>query len=442
MSLRAVGEGHISTTVFQTGTIGAAGLLRLDPALGRSARPHIVPEAQYSRDLLRRKLCEMGIASDMADIIFERLPERFTHAELDAVTTTVRSHWGEDPRLSNIIAVLEWLVRSNYRLKLEDDDNIADLVLFPRSETESKGIEDMRLVRFVDDDGAVTYFGTYTGFNGQGILPMLMETPDFRTISIHTLNGACVQNKGMALFPRRIDGHYAMCSRIDGHNLFLMFSDYIHFWESAQVLARPRYPWEWRLIGNCGSPQETPEGWLLITHGVGPMRRYSIGAMLLDARGSASNPRQAERAADHGRGAGPAGICSQCRLLVRFSHPRQSALPSLRRIRLLHEDRRCPPLRASRPAPGERSLSPAPPGVHRGYRSPHWRSFESRSSAAARTDAAAKRAVNMRLRRAAAEPWAGSALPKARVMKADAAGKNRRLAAVWKRSIPDARPAP
>jgi len=284
MSLRAVGEGHISTTVFQTGTIGLAGLLRLDPVSGRSARPHFVPEAQYVRDLLRRKVSEMGIACDLADLIFERLPERFTHAELDAVTTDVRSHWGEDPRLSNSIAVLEWLVRANYRLRLAEDDDIADLVLFPRSESESKGIEDMRLVRFMEDDGAVTYFGTYTGFNGQGILPMLMETPDFRTISIHTLNGACVQNKGMALFPRRIDGHYAMCSRIDGHNLYLMFSDYIHFWESAKVLARPRFPWEWRLMGNCGSPQETPEGWLLITHGVGPMRRYSIGAMLLDSK--------------------------------------------------------------------------------------------------------------------------------------------------------------
>ena len=284
MSLRAVGEGHISTTVFQTGSISAAGVFRLDPASGRSARPHLVPDAEYSKDMLRRKLCEMGIACEMADLVFERLPERFTHAELDEVTTTLRTQRGEDPRLTNSIAVLEWLVRANYRLQLTEEDDIADLVLFPRSESESKGIEDMRLVRFADDDGAVTWFGTYTGFNGQSILPMLMETPDFRSISIHTLNGACVQNKGMALFPRRIGGHYAMCSRIDGHSLFLMFSDYVHFWESAQVLARPKYPWEWRLIGNCGSPLETPEGWLLITHGVGPMRRYSIGAMLLDSQ--------------------------------------------------------------------------------------------------------------------------------------------------------------
>ena len=123
---------------------------------------------------------------------------------------------------------------------------------------------------------------TYTAFNGVRVLPMLLETRDFRRIHIHTLNGRCVQNKGMALFPRRINGKYAMCSRIDGHNLYLMYSDHPYFWEEATVLARPRQPWELRLMGNCGSPLETPAGWLLITHGVGPMRRYCIGAMLLD----------------------------------------------------------------------------------------------------------------------------------------------------------------
>jgi predicted GH43/DUF377 family glycosyl hydrolase len=282
MSLRAVGEGHISTTVFQTGTISAAGIFRLDPPTGRSASPRVVPDARYRKDLLRRKLCEMGISCEMADLVFAPLPELFTHAELDAATTAVRGKVGEDPRLSNFISMLEWLVRANYRLVLPGEDEVRDLVLFPRSDSESKGIEDMRLVRFVDDSDAVTWFGTYTAFNGQSILPMLMETPDFRSFYIHTLNGACVQNKGMALFPRRIGGHYAMCSRIDGRNLYLMFSDLVHFWETATVLARPKYPWEWRLIGNCGSPLQTPEGWLLITHGVGPMRRYSIGAMLLD----------------------------------------------------------------------------------------------------------------------------------------------------------------
>ena len=282
MSLRAVGEGHISSTVFQTGAIGPGRTFRLDPSSGLSANPRVVPDAQYHRDLLRRKLCEMGIDCEMADRVFARLPDRFTHAELDAATEAVRTEYGEVPQLANMIAVLEWLVRANYHLRLSENDGIGDLILFPRNDSESKGIEDMRLVRFVEESGAAMWFGTYTGFNGQSILPLLMETPDFRSFSFHTLNGACVQNKGMALFPRRICGHYAMCSRIDGRNLFLMFSDYVHFWESATILAEPKYPWEWRLIGNCGSPLETSEGWLLITHGVGPMRRYGIGAMLLD----------------------------------------------------------------------------------------------------------------------------------------------------------------
>jgi predicted GH43/DUF377 family glycosyl hydrolase len=138
------------------------------------------------------------------------------------------------------------------------------------------------MVRFVDDDGAVTYYGTCTAYDGFRILPQLIETTDFLTIGVHTLNGARAQNKGMALFPRRIDGHYVMCSRIDGESLYIMRSDIVHFWETAELLQTPRNPWEFVQIGNCGSPLETPEGWLVLTHGVGPMRTYCIGAMLLD----------------------------------------------------------------------------------------------------------------------------------------------------------------
>jgi predicted GH43/DUF377 family glycosyl hydrolase len=283
MSLRAVGEGHISTTVFQTGRIGPGRTFHLDRNTGRSISPQVALNDLYHRELLLRKLCDMGIPHEVADLVFSRLPERFTHAELDEATSVARRGHDGDPRLSNAIDTLEWLVRANYTLRLAEKDDPADLILFPRADSELKGIEDMRLVRFLEGDGSATWFGTFTGFDGKNILPMLMETADFRSISIHTLNGECAQNKGMALFPRRIDGHFAMCSRIDGRNLYLMFSDLPHFWESAALLATPKYPWEYRLIGNCGSPLETPEGWLMITHGVGPMRRYSIGAMLLDA---------------------------------------------------------------------------------------------------------------------------------------------------------------
>ena len=150
------------------------------------------------------------------------------------------------------------------------------------SENESRGIEDARFVRFVDENGEVKYYATYTAYNGFNILPMILETTDFVTFRIKTLNGKAVQNKGMALFPRKINGKYMMISRQDGENMFIMSSDNIHFWHEATLLSEPKYPWEFIQIGNCGSPLETEAGWILLTHGVGAMREYCIGAYLLD----------------------------------------------------------------------------------------------------------------------------------------------------------------
>jgi predicted GH43/DUF377 family glycosyl hydrolase len=140
------------------------------------------------------------------------------------------------------------------------------------------------MVRFVEDDGSVLHYGTYNAYNGFRTLPMMMCCHDFRRIEFHSINGAAALNKGLALFPRRINGKYVMCSRIDGENLFISYSDSVHFWEHAERLITPKYPWELMQIGNCGSPIETKEGWLLLTHGVGPMRCYAIGAMLLDLK--------------------------------------------------------------------------------------------------------------------------------------------------------------
>jgi predicted GH43/DUF377 family glycosyl hydrolase len=150
------------------------------------------------------------------------------------------------------------------------------------SESERKGIEDARFVRFVDDDGTVIYYATYTAYNGETILPQLIETSDFLTFKIITLNGAQVQGKGMALFPRKIRDKYVMLSRQDGENNAIMFSDNLHFWQHAQILQEPEFPYEFIQMGNGGSPIETPQGWLVITHGVGPMRTYSLGIELLD----------------------------------------------------------------------------------------------------------------------------------------------------------------
>ena len=282
MSLRAVGEGHLSSTVFHTGLITKSGAVALDPPGAFSARTRIKPDHAYHKPLFQRKLEEMSGPSPAAEAVLGRLAEDFSMDQLEQSVAATKDETPDLPGLADASQTIIWLARANYQLELNADDAIGDLVLFPRSENEKRGIEDMRLARFVDEDGSACYFGTYTAFDGERILPMLMETKDFRTLKMHTLNGACVQNKGMALFPRKINGHYVMCSRIDGRNLYIMYSDYVRFWETAKLLATPEAPWELHIIGNCGPPLETKEGWLLITHGVGPMRRYCIGAMLLD----------------------------------------------------------------------------------------------------------------------------------------------------------------
>jgi predicted GH43/DUF377 family glycosyl hydrolase len=171
---------------------------------------------------------------------------------------------------------------SNYTIQFRPDQNISERVIFPVLKNESKGIEDARFVRFVDDNGDVTYYATYTAYDGFVILPQLIETKDFLTFNIITLKGKAVQNKGMALFPRKIDGKYVMLSRQDGETNKIMFSSNLHVWKEAELIQEPASPWEFIQIGNCGSPLETKNGWLVLTHGVGPMRQYSIGAILLD----------------------------------------------------------------------------------------------------------------------------------------------------------------
>jgi len=281
MSMRAVGEGHVSSVVFVSGAITARHKLTVDPLERMNARAKIAPDREYLKSLFARKLREIHAGGQAAAIILAELPERFTLEQLEeCVERLAPQH--TDPAFLEAVRSARWLARSNYHLQLRGEQRIERLVLFPNSSNESRGIEDLRMVRFVEDDGAATYFGTYSAFNGQHVMPMLLETRDFRRIEMHTLNGTAVKDKGFALFPRRVGGHYCMCARIDGHRLFILYSDHVHFWETAAPLAEPKFPWELQLIGNCGSPLETPEGWLLLTHGVGPMRRYCIGAMLLD----------------------------------------------------------------------------------------------------------------------------------------------------------------
>ena len=282
MSLRAVGEGHISSIIFRRGIIRSDGQLSLDPVSAVSRRLRVETNRNFKKQDFNEKLIESGSYTEMVPSVLDRLGETFTMNELCAAIEAQRASIPEPARLDGTADLMQWLAHSNYIIKGPPDADISEMVVFPYSENESNGIEDMRLVQFTDDDGSIRYYGTYTAFNGSRILPQLMEIREYKTLEVHTLGGKYAIDKGMALFPRKIDGRYAMISRIDGEKMYLMTSDSIRFWNEAVVIQEPKYPWDFVQIGNCGSPIETDAGWLLLTHGVGSMRRYSLGATLLD----------------------------------------------------------------------------------------------------------------------------------------------------------------
>jgi predicted GH43/DUF377 family glycosyl hydrolase len=225
----------------------------------------------------------MGAGDEIAAHILDRLSEDFTYNDLiEKIGSLRRKPLFSEDHQHRAFEIMCWLAKSNYEVSFHADHRISERVIFPVSKNESRGIEDARFVQFFNDNGEVVYYATYTAYNGITILPQLIETKDFITFNILTLNGKAVQNKGMALFPRKIGGRYAMLSRQDGENNHIMFSDNIHFWQKSHIIQEPEYPWEFIQIGNCGSPLETNEGWIVLTHGVGPMRKYCIGAILLD----------------------------------------------------------------------------------------------------------------------------------------------------------------
>ncbi len=283
MSFRATGEGHISSIEFRSGIIDKKNSIYLDPISDFVETAKIQLNPIYNKHLFLLKLNEMDACNEVTAYLLEKLPDNFTFNELKEKITRMEEQPVFFKQLqSSTIEIVLWLARSNYELKFSQEYGISERVIFPVSENESSGIEDARFVRFVDDDGEVTYYATYTAYNGFQILPQMIETKDFITFKIITLNGKAVQNKGMALFPRKIKGKYVMLSRQDGENNHIMFSDDIHFWQKSSVIQEPSRPWEFVQIGNCGSPIETEEGWILLTHGVGPMRQYSLGVVLLD----------------------------------------------------------------------------------------------------------------------------------------------------------------
>ena len=282
MSFRGTGEGHVSSIEFRSGIVDENHDIYFDPVSQYVATPEVHTDPVYQRHHFRRKLEELGVRDRVVNHLLKGLGETFTFDELELQIKALRSTKYRLKDKQGAIDTVLWLARSNYEVIFGPDQPISERVLFPVSENESAGIEDARFVRFFDDDGSVTYYATYTAYNGFVILPQLLETKDFLTFRIHTLSGDAVQNKGMALFPRKINGQYVMLSRQDGVNNYIMFSDGLRFWDSADLLQEPVHPLEFVQIGNCGSPVETSEGWLALFHGVGPMRKYSVWAELLD----------------------------------------------------------------------------------------------------------------------------------------------------------------
>ncbi len=288
LSLRSCGEGHVSSISFRTGLIDSSHhadssvYIRFDPVTPFAAAEKPVADRLYRKRAFFLKLIEMGAYRPVVESILDRLDDQFTFEALKGEVEAERGSHGYVEGLDQSLENILWLARSNYHLKFPHDSDLSERVIFPVSENESRGIEDARFVRFTSRDGQVIYYATYAAYNGFNTLPQLIETTDFLHFKISTLSGKCVRNKGLALFPRKIDGWFSCLGRIDGESTYLLTSDNIYFWNEAKKIQGPLQPWEFVQVGNCGSPIETEAGWLVLTHGVGPMRKYCVGAILLD----------------------------------------------------------------------------------------------------------------------------------------------------------------
>jgi predicted GH43/DUF377 family glycosyl hydrolase len=284
ISFRATGEGHISSIVFRTGILDKNNNLTIEPVGRMLEEAEHIRRFIYDKESFRSKLDEMQdfLAIIPPDFILDKLKDKFTYGELRKCVEEAKKtlHLAADKEI--LFNQIIWLASSHYELQFSLDTNISERVIFPVSSLEKNGIEDARFLRFKDDNNKVTYYATYTAYDGITILPKLLDTTDFYHFRILPLHGEIARNKGMAMFPRKVNGKYAMLCRLDGYNNYIAFSDNITIWREAKLLQQPRYPWEFIQIGNCGSPIETEEGWLVITHGVGPMREYAIGASLFD----------------------------------------------------------------------------------------------------------------------------------------------------------------
>ena len=284
LSLRATGEGHVSSITFRTGIIHPHHRIEVFTPTGFLTEPRQIPNPRYEKGLFTRKLVELGLTGELTRRVMHKLGNSFALEELRA------SLQSEQFRLPDGVTQEDqdeaqgvWmLARSNYEVQFQPEQPLSERILFPATPSQRNGIEDARFVCFRNDDGTRMYYATFTAYDGRVVVPELVETSDFLLFRFITLNGPAAKNKGMAIFPRKINGCYVMLSRQDNENIYLMFSDNVHFWNERTLLLKPAFPWELVQLGNCGSPIETDAGWLVLSHGVGPMRKYCIGAFLLD----------------------------------------------------------------------------------------------------------------------------------------------------------------
>ncbi|MDQ6472216.1 glycoside hydrolase family 130 protein [Flavobacterium sp. LHD-80] len=282
ISFRATGEGHISSIVFRRGILDKDNNLQIMKIGNQIDKAEIEHKTLLNKERFQRKLSEMHTSDKYIDQMMQDLPDAFEFVVLKNMVKTALNDPSIRQERRTALEEIVWLANSFYDVQFSHDSDITERVIFPISESESRGIEDARFVRFTDDDNSTRVMATYTAYNGHAILPKLISTEDFYSFRVLPLHGEGAQNKNLALFPKKIKGKYAMLARIDGVNNYIMYSERATQWNNPILLQEPKYTWEFTQIGNCGSPLWTEEGWLVITHGVGTMRRYCIGASLFD----------------------------------------------------------------------------------------------------------------------------------------------------------------
>ncbi|WP_164126464.1 glycoside hydrolase family 130 protein [Sphingobacterium luzhongxinii] len=283
LSFRATGEGHVSSIVFRSAIIDRDLKIHVEEVGGLLEKPKQVKSHRYQKaDFLDKLLQIHDPVKEMLDKIEGKMAPSFTYEELRQYITEIQQENKLDIEGQNLMTHILWLASSHYEMTYSLDSSLSERVIFPISDTEKNGIEDARFVRFINERGRPIYYATYTAYDGLTILPKLLSTKDFVHFKVQPINGK-IANKGAALFPRKVHGKYAMLCRVDGESNYIAFSDDLINWhQEVTLLKEPEFPWEYVQLGNCGSPIETSKGWLVLTHSVGPMREYTLGAILLD----------------------------------------------------------------------------------------------------------------------------------------------------------------